>query len=187
MITNLTKAVAGKLSFAHLASLGRAKPAAAKPAAADDNGDNDEDEGKGKPGAATASDDNDEDEGKGKPGAATASDDNDEDEKAKAARTAGYAEGYEAQRQRCAAIFASPAAAQNIALAAELAFNSDMDAEAVTRALTKAPAPVAASRAARNASIGPGFSAGPADTARATAKQIDDSWDVAMRRASGRR
>lgn len=192
-MTTLLKTVANKLSFAHLASLGRVKPAAAPAAEAPDDD-------KDKAAAAEAPDDDkddkdDKDKAKGGAAAPSAEDDkppegdgdeDDKDEKSKAAHAAGYTAGYQAQRDRCAAIFATSAAAQNIELAAELAFNSDMDVEAVGRALSKAPAPFAATRAARNPNVGPGHATSPSETSRAAAQQVDASWDAVMSRASGR-
>lgn len=171
MSKSLMSRVASALTFAHLAAL--------TPGAAKAEGDDKNPEDKGK----TASEDDKDDDDDTKPKETKAEGDDKEkkgEEYAKAQRAEGVSEGRAAERERCAAIFASPAAARNVQLAAELAFNSDMSAEAAIAALGKAAPARAepAGRSARNPSLGAGA---PAQESPAAA--IASSWDAAAKRA----
>ena len=199
---SLQKAVANALSFAHLNGFRRKSRAAAegddtpddkdKGAKAEGDDDGDE-EGDGKP-------DHDgdeplaEDDGDGE--SAEGNDDepaDDKEEKGAKARAKArsskpaaktYAQGIAAgraeERKRCASIFASPAAARNVALAAELAFGTDMAAERVVAVLGKAPSQASADRASRN----------PQAVSRGSREEhpgaaVASSWDAALQKAAG--
>jgi hypothetical protein len=107
-----------KFSFAHLMGLGRAPAPAADTSDETDENEKDKTDDEG--------DDGDETEAEG--AAAQA------DAVAKAA-----AEAVTAERHRCASIFALPAAANNVAQAAELAFNTDLSVEQASKVLGTAP------------------------------------------------
>lgn len=85
---------------------------------------------------------------------------------AKASTANRYAAGRADERKRCAAIFTSPHATRNLEMAAELAFSTDMAAEAALAHLRRMPS---ADRAARMAQ-GPRVS-------------IAQSWDAAFQKA----
>lgn len=94
------------------------------------------------------------------------------------------AQARAAERARCAAIFAAPAAAQNTALAAHLAFETDLTAEQAIGALAlggKAGSGLASRMAhAPNPSLGTGGTPKPhADSADALAAQITSSARIA--------
>ena len=192
MTSNLKK-VAGAFSFAHLAS----KPAAA--------GDDDDDERK--PKAAAADDDEDDErkkrddetdekyaerckkmdeDAKAASDAPPVKDEDKDDEKAKAVRASGHSAGRAEERVRCAEIFASPAAAGNIALAAELAFNTEMPSAQVATVLGKAAvhavAPGNPSRAARNPSVGIGAAANPGGP-----QAVASRWDRVLQSTAPKR
>lgn len=130
-------------SFAHLNPFGRAKAA-----------DGDAQDDTTKPGATDDADQKDGEDGKDKPadgGDTTAG---------------GQQAAAPGERERCAAIFAAPAAAGRVPLAAHLAFNTDLTVEAACAALeaapiTAAPAPtgnplaLAAMNAHANPAVGP--------------------------------
>jgi hypothetical protein len=116
--------------------------------------------------------------------------DDDDDDKMKKAEAAGHGSaldaafrsGARAQRRRCAAIFAAPAATQNLTMAATLAFETSLTADKAEAVLEQAPAPQAAKPglAARMAAalpprIGAGAPAAPTGPAKVAA-----SWDHAM-------
>jgi hypothetical protein len=127
------------------------------------------------------SDDGDEDDDGDKKGKkakkAKAGDDYDEDdEKMKA--------GARKERARIGAILSSPAAARNIALAAELACETDLSPAQAIAILGKAGANVAGNpnRAANNPRVG------PAGSPEITGKQaIDSSWDRAFAQVNPKR
>lgn len=141
---SLQKAVANALSFAHLAGIGR-KPARA--AAAEEDTKDDDAKAEGGDDEDKPKDDDKDDKAKGTKASGKAvneddddkDDDEDREEKAQAAvkeaKAAGYRQGYEAAQTRAATVFASPASANNIKLAAELVFNSTMSAEQIVGAL----------------------------------------------------
>lgn len=160
--------LAGKLSFAHLASR--------RPAAAAAEGDQPEDEDK-KPDVASDEPEAEDDEKKpDAKGAAEVADDEepDGDEPAKAEHdepdgdedpdkemrgNSPIAAARRRERARCAAIFASPAAGRNPVLAAKLAFTTSMPRTEALAVLEGTPAPAAAAnpaRAARNPQLGAG-------------------------------
>jgi len=87
------------------------------------------------------------------------------------------------ERARCAAIFASPAAARNVALAAHLAFNTRLTRNEAISALGKA-APGVSGLAARMEGYAPRL--GPGGTLQGDGKmQIAKSWDAAFKAARG--
>lgn len=88
------------------------------------------------------------------------------------------------EQARCAAIFASKAAAGNPALAANLAFKTRMSRKEALAVLESTPAASApgAGRASRNPNVGTGASGSP------TSQQaISANWDNAFKKAGGRR
>lgn len=186
MSQSLMSKVANALSFAHLAGIGQAQaptaPAATAPAAAAPDDQDDEDPKKQKAGesadeyAARMEEDEKKD----------GDDDKKDDEKMAvalaAAEAKGYAAGFAAQRDRGATIFAAPAAARNVAMAAEFAFTTDLTAEKCVALLEKAPAPNASvsrpDRTARNPNVGAG-APGAVDPKAATAAR----WDANLQAA----
>jgi hypothetical protein len=195
---------AGASSFAHLVGLARpkaesgddekkddkeAKRAAAsdddekddddkKDASADDEpGDDDKGDKKDAKGKRAKAVDDDDDEKKDDD--AKAEDDDDEEEM-RGKSTAARARLRE--RARCAAIFGCKAAADNVALAANLAFKTKMTRQEAIAVLRDTPASASASssRADRNPRIGPaghGQGGGQQDIAA--------SWDAAAKKAGG--
>jgi hypothetical protein len=198
---SLSAKVASALSFAHLAGLGRGK---AKAEDNDDKKDRDhEDVNDGAKKGKNAEDDEPEKDDKDKKDPETSAEDDDPDanaegddpehndgdedddgdKKGKKAKADDYGDddekmkaGAKKERARCAAIFASPAAARNVALAAELAFNTDLSATQATAILAKTPAAAGNStRAAGNPRVGVGAST------EVTGKHaIDSGWDRAF-------
>jgi len=200
MKTTLGK-VASAFSFAHLAGIGRSN---AKAKAEDDKPEDDED---GKPKSkkaesdedkkkdddnrdseyaedddtdASAEDDkpddgDDKDDKKSKKAKGSkASDDEDDDEKMQA--------GAKKERARCAAIFAAPSAAGNVALAAQLAFSTDLSPEAAVKVLDAAPAAQRGpnvARAARNPNVGASGSLQQSPQ-QAAAARLDQNLKAAM-------
>lgn len=113
-------------SFAHLNPFGRSKAAEGETQAGTDNtpkagtGDDAEQQDKDKP------KDGEEDEA---PGTGEGGDKN----------ASGQQAAAPSERERCAAIFAAPAAAGRVQLAAHLAFNTDLTVEQACAALEAAP------------------------------------------------
>jgi hypothetical protein len=196
-MSTLMAKVASALSFAHLAGLPRSNAKAKSKA---DDGDDkkespepdDEDDEKAKsndedknyaedddPDSQAESDDNEPEDGEKKDKAkkASADDDKKEDDEEK------MQAGARRERARCAAIFASPAAARNVQLAAELAFNTDLSSKQAVAVLEKSPAarPAHPDRAARNPRVGSGAGAAP-DEKQAVASR----WDKHLQEASGK-
>jgi len=135
---------------------------------ADDESDKKDDKAKGK--TAKAEDDEKEER---------AEDDDDDDEmRGKSA----VANARRRERARCAAIFASPAAARNPVLAANLAFKSRMTRSEAIATLEGTPAPASAShaqRSARNPNLGVDGGAKPSPQ-QATAAR----WDANLKAAN---
>lgn len=182
---------AGALSFAHLAALNRPTQASTAPAAAAAEEDKDDERKKrddetdeehaarvkklddDAKAAEENKDDEEEEERKQREAAAAAA--------TAEALAAAEARGATAERARGAAIFASPAAARNVALAAELAFGCDWPAERCVALLAKTPAPAMhTERAARNP-------VGAASTAPAVtpAQALAARWDQHLQAARG--
>jgi hypothetical protein len=114
--------------------------------------------------------------------------DDDDDDKMKKAEAAGHGaaldaafrSGARAQRRRCAAIFSSPAAAQNLTMAATLAFETSLTADKAEAVLEQAPVAAKPGLAARMAAAPqPRIAAGAPSTPSGPAK-IAASWDHAM-------
>jgi hypothetical protein len=153
-------------TFAHLAGLGRGG-LRADDAPADDK----------KPDAKAEDPPAEDDETKP---AAKADDDSDSDDDDKTEMNgkgaASAARGRE--RARCAAIFASPHAAANVALAASLAFETTLTRKEALAVLQTQPVRAApgAGREARNPSLGPGGAA-----AQTGHQAIASSWDRAFK------
>jgi hypothetical protein len=182
MSRSILATVASALSFAHLSGLNRGPAAESNPPSDKDEDDKDDEKG------ASADEppaDNDK-KGAADPAAPAAI--------APAALVAAQgpsiaevqatarSEGAKAERDRCAAIFAAPAAARNVAMAAELAFGTDLSAERAIALLDKTPAPAAAAgRAARNPNVG--ASAPAVNPQQATAAR----WDAHLQQANPNR
>jgi hypothetical protein len=195
---SLQKAVANAFSFAHLGGIGRGK--ASKAAAEDDEEKNDakakaegDDEDKKGDESAEGEDDNASAEGDDpekkdddkKDAKAEGDDDEDKDEEMRGNSAAAQARRRE--QARCAAIFASPAAARNPVLAANLAFKGRMPRREAVALLEGTPAPAAAShesRASRNPQVGAGGGSKPTPQQAAAAR-----WDQNLQAAAkaGRR
>jgi len=194
---SLQKAVANAFSFAHLGNIGRSK--ASKAAAEDDEekkdakaeAEEDDDEKKDDKSAEGEDDDasaegddpekKDDDE---KPSSKAEDDDEDKDEEMRGKSAAAQARRRE--QARCAAIFASPAAARNPVLAANLAFKGRMPRREAIALLESTPAPAAAShvsRSARNPQVGAG-----GDTKPTPQQAVAARWDHNLQAAAkGRR
>jgi hypothetical protein len=201
----LARKVASALSFAHLAGLGRAKPAA--------SAEDDDPKKKDDPGATAEDEDPEKDDKEKKDPEAKAEDDDpaaaggdpekkdDEKDKAKGAVAAGdedddkdemsgksaAAQARLREQARCAAIFASAAAGRNPVLAANLAFNTRMTRCEARALLESTPAPAAAGhpgRAANNprAAASPG---NPPSHQQAVAARWDQHLQAAAK--GGRR
>ncbi len=115
-------------SFAHLNPFGRSKAAEGETQAGTDT----------TPKAGTGDDADQKDKGKDKPK------DGEEDEAPGTGEdgdknASGQQAAAPSERERCAAIFAAPAAAGRVQLAAHLAFNTDLTVEAACAALEAAP------------------------------------------------
>lgn len=159
----------GGLNFAHLRGLGRAKAeddAARAAASSSDEGCEDDeemqaeetaedkdadetDETAGKKGKkaktkakAKPADETDDDEDGDDPDDddTDETDDGDDGEDAKKGARKAAARARKMERARCASIFASPAAAGNVELAAKLAFTTDLSASAAKAILEATPA-----------------------------------------------
>jgi len=189
MKTNLRAAVANALSFAHLSGVtGKASAKAEDddekkkdPPASDDTskaeGDDPEKEDDEKKDAKAADDTSDPEDDDEKKDAkkASASDEDDDDEEMHGKSAAASARRRE--QARCAAIFASPAAARNVALAANLAFKTRMSRAEAIAVLEGTPgtAPAGASRAASNPQLGAG-----GERSMGSAKAVASSWSNAF-------
>lgn len=206
----LLRTIMGKagMDFAHLAGARAGKARSAeddkdddadkdKDAKADDEQPDkkDDDEGDGGKDAKAGNDDSgkggDEDDDSGKDKGAKGSkakaddaDAEDDDEEEMHGKSAA-ASARRRERARCAAIFASRAAARNPVLAANLAFNSNMARVAAVAMLESTPAPQSAGaknadRAAKNPQIDPPG----AREQNAQSKQAASlaSWDAARAR-----
>ena len=90
------------------------------------------------------------------------------------------------ERARCAAIFASRAAARNPVLAANLAFKTRMTRREAIATLESTPAPASSThdaRGLRNPNIGPGGDSNTRNSSQATAA----GWEKAMESTGGKR
>lgn len=76
----------------------------------------------------------------------TSDDDQDKEEKMKKAKADGIAEGTQAEKARWSAVLSSPAAIGRVVAACTFLDNSDMSAEAITKALAAMPAEGPAAR-----------------------------------------
>jgi len=109
------------------------------------------------------------------------SDDDDEEMRGKSAS----ARARKRERARCAAIFASPAAARNPVLAANLAFKTSMKRSEAIAMLQATPAPASAShinRATRNPNLGADGGTKPSQQQAMAAR-----WDANLKAASASR
>jgi hypothetical protein len=175
---SLQKAVASALSFAHLSAIGRGKAKAetdddekdkkdakAEGGEGDDDedkrddksaeGDDDDKSAEGEDDDAKAEDDKPDEKDDDKKDAKASDDDDDKDEEMRGKSAAAQARLRE--QARCAAIFASPAAARNPVAAANLAFKTRMtrgEALALLEAMPASAQGGNASRAARNPRVG---------------------------------
>jgi len=110
-----------------------------------------------------------------------AADDDDDEMRGKSA----VARARRRERARCAAIFASPAAARNPVLAANLAFKGQMKRSEAIALLEGTPAPASAahaSRAARNPNLGADGGAKPSQQQALAAR-----WDANLKAANPHR
>lgn len=147
--------------------------------------DDDEDEPKGKKSRA-AEDDDEDDEPKGRKARAEDDEDDadaeDDDEEMTGKSAVAKARGRE--RARCKAIFAHPVAAQNVALAASLAFDTTMTRKAAIAVMQGQAGrggdrgDYRSDRRARNPDLGAGGGA-PVTGAKAQTQ----SWDAALGKA----
>lgn len=136
---------------------------------AEDGDDDEDDEPKGKK-ARKAEDDDD---------GMDADDEEDDQPKGKKAKaSADFRKGAAAERKRCAAIFASPAAGRNIPMAAELAFNTDMSAQRAIAVLKTSGASAAHDRSRRNPDVG-----SDSDPEARAAAQSGKGWNAAFAKA----
>jgi hypothetical protein len=149
---------------------------------ADDGDDrDDDDEPKGKKSKRASEDDDDDDEPKGKSSRRAEEDDDDDDEKHEMSGRSAAASARRRERARCAAIFASKAAAANPALAASLAFETTMTRKEALAVMRSQPAPMrAVGREAYNPRLGPG---GDIETG---SKSVANSWDAAFKKVRPR-
>lgn len=135
-----------------------------------------------------ASEDDDDEDDQGDDGqksgkrAKAEEDDDDEDEEMRG--NSAVARGRRREQARCAAIFASKAAARNPVLAANLAFNTRMGRKEALAVLQNTPAAVVpgAGRQARNPNLGAG-----GEVHRNPAAAASASWDRAFSKVTGRR
>jgi hypothetical protein len=151
-----------------------------------DGGDDDDKEDKDARGRAD--DDDDDKSARGR------ADDDDEDEEKDdkesrrgKASTAEYRRGVKAERARCAAIFGAKAAAANVPLAASLAFETGMSADAAIRVLKGQPAPnsAGADRSRRNPDLGPDGAPQGSSSKKAWGVAIDKVTPNASRGGGG--
>lgn len=134
----------------------------------DDKPDDDDDSGKGRRSRKARAQDDDE---------AEADDDDDDESEMRGSSAAASARRRE--QARCAAIFATRAAARNPALAAQLAFKTRLPRSEAIAMLEAPPPPAMGERAARNPRIGAGGS--PEVTSR---QAIAAGWDRAFAKAN---
>ena len=141
--------VAGGLSrFAHLAGLSR------RASKADDQTDEEKKKEEEEAAKAKAEEDEEEKKRKDEEEEAAKAKANEEGEDEKEAKA--FAAGASAERIRCSEIFASAAAGNNPAMAAELAFNTGLSADAAISILKTSPSSAArAGLAARMANTDP--------------------------------
>lgn len=148
----------------------------------DDSGDGDDqnrDDSDSKRGKAKGSDDDDD----------TDAEDDEldaEDDEDEMRGKSASARARRRERARCAAIFASKAAARNPEMAANLAFNTSLTRQEALALLRSAPAQGAdngsRSRAARNPNLGAG-----GDMQRGGAQQVQAGWDRSFQKVTGKR
>ncbi|MBX6382087.1 MAG: hypothetical protein IRZ07_03800 [Microbispora sp.] len=188
---NLRNAAGGLSRFAHLAGIVRPKAKAEGGEPEDDDKEKREPEAEEKDEDERKEDaraEDGEDEEKDAEGDEKESEDEDEDEEKKDAKA--FAAGRKAERARCAAIFASPEAGLNPAMAAELAFNTSLSAKRAIGVLKAgAVAPSRAGLGARMAStppikIGADQASDPPASKAAEAAQLA-SRTLAAARAAG--
>jgi outer membrane biosynthesis protein TonB len=167
---SLQKAVANALSFAHLGGIGRGKASKAaaeddeekkdaKAEAEDDDEKKDDKSAEGEDDDASAEGDDPEKKDDDEKPSSKAESDDDEDKDEEMRGKSAVAQARRREQGRCAAIFASPAAARNPVLAANLAFMGRMPRREAIAMLEGTPAPAAAShvsRSARNPQVGAG-------------------------------
>lgn len=202
------------LSFAHLTSFGARSSRAEddtndddpdKKGADDDQDkpkDDDQNGSKGKKGRAVDDDngddnDKDRDDPDSKRGKAKGADDDDdtdaeddeldaEDDEDEMRGKSASARARRRERARCAAIFASKAAARNPEMAANLAFNTSLTRKEALALLRSAPAQGAdngsRTRAARNPNLGAG-----GDVQRSSAQQVSAGWERSFDKVTGKR
>lgn len=119
--------------------------------------------------------DGDEDEDEGE--------EHEKDEGKKAAhrrgRKVGVKVGRRAERKRCGAIFASPAAAANVQLAAKLAFNTSLTADAAITILESTPRPNGLATRMANVAV-PKIPPGGSIELKG-AQAIDAAWGLVMK------
>lgn len=140
----------------------------------------DDDDGKGDPDADDQDDADDRKSKKGKKaddsGESEDADDDDPDEEMRGKGSAARARRRE--RARCAAIFASPHAARNPQMAAQLAFNTTMPRSEAIAVLSAASSSTAVSgRQERNPQLGPG-----GDRIMTSRQNTERSWEAAMKK-----
>ena len=168
----------GDLSFAHLAGVGQMSPALLPVIAKSESFEEDVDDDKKDDDREKREDETD-DEYKARVSAMDeAKDEDDDDEKGDASALAARSR----ERARCAAIFASPAAARNPVLAANLAFGTNLSRQMSLALLQATPAPAAPgnpTRASRNPNVGAG-----APTSATSHQAVSARWDTAMVKAA---
>lgn len=141
----------------------------------DDGDEDDRGDGKGKKSKKAKRADSEGDEEDAGNGDDNGEDDDDEIEmRGKSA----IAKGRRMERERCAAIFGSRAAARNIPMAAQLAFTTNLSAQKVVGILESSSSTSASDeRAARNPRVGVGA------VAASGSQAIASRWDAAFKKA----